>query len=882
MADEITIGSKAIKEVQDLRAELIKLSQDALNAGKTLSSISTPGMLNKSGGDNAKAGADLDTFKTKYIALSETIQKNAEKSRLAEIRLQQQRERAFDSFERNAKKEQATLAKTNSEYNRTQQQINTLTKAYNDLAVKKERYNNLSAYEEGRLKTLQAVTEKYNGTLKTVDANIGKSGRNVGNYASGWNGLGNSINQLTRELPAAAVSLNTLFLAWSNNIPMFFDEVSKLRKANIELAASGEPVKSVMKQVLGAFLSFGTLLSIGVTVLTLYGGKITEWVISLAKGEKSLSAIERAQQSLNKAQSEADKNTSSEITHLQLLASTAEDLRLPMEARKRAVTEMQDLYPHYLGNLSQEAILAGETSTAMAELAKNIMAAAVARGIEEEISKKAQADYKARKLLIGEINTDLKGYEAALKSFDKVTDQNQKEAYLLNVKVQFQQTRERKLAALKALTEQQDAENLILVNGYKKQVALSGKLGPDGKDEADKKAKKVKEQQREDIEGLENHLKAVGTLKDEIEKEISKVTTDSIIGNAEEQASANVQLELLIKLLKQLNDLPEADVKIVNNVKKSTEAIRQLSEETKRYLKSFIDDFSSNAGLKNLIDSFDVNDDNSLFSKIKDGLAFTKENWQATTVDIAESAQEMYNFITNASKANFDAEKDRLQSQYDIAFKYANGNKEAEEKLAADLAQKKKEIANREAKAKQKQAVFNIAIDTAQAAVAALPNFVLAGIVAAFGIAQAAIVASQEVPQFWMGGTHEGGLMMVNDGAGANFKETVVTPDGQIHKPQGKNVLMNAPKGTQIFTHDQWNDTLTDMLRGNGINRYNPMIEQPQGMTKDDFYEVMSNTLGGQTIERSVLDAEGFSRYTIKRGNMTRRINNRANGKSNR
>jgi len=67
MADEITIGTKAIKEVQELRAELIKLSQDALNAGRTLSSISTPGALNKSGGDNAIASAQLSELKTKYF-----------------------------------------------------------------------------------------------------------------------------------------------------------------------------------------------------------------------------------------------------------------------------------------------------------------------------------------------------------------------------------------------------------------------------------------------------------------------------------------------------------------------------------------------------------------------------------------------------------------------------------------------------------------------------------------------------------------------------------------------------------------------------------------------------------------------------------------------
>lgn len=880
MADEISIGSKAIKEVQDLRAELIKLSQDALNAGKTLSNISTPGGLNKAGGDNAKAGADLDAFKAKYISLNETIVKGAEKSRLAEIRLQQQREKAFDSFEKNAKKEEAALKKAEGAYQRYQNSVNAMTKTYNDLAIRKELGNTLSSKEEKQLATLSTRINQYQTALKTVDSQIGKNQRNVGNYASGYNALGNSINQLSREAPAFANSINTGFMALSNNFPALFDAISGIREQNKLLIAEGKPTTSLFKQLVSGIFSWQTALSLGVTLLTLYGGTIVKWISNLGKASDELSAVARAQQSLNKAQADADKGTSDEITHLQLLASTAQDLAVPMDARKRAVKEMQELYPHYLGNLSEEAILAGETSTQMAELAKNIMAAAVARGIEEEISKKAQADYKARKLLIGEINTDLQGYQKALKSFDKVTDQQQKEAYLLNVKVQFQQTRERKLAALKALTERQDAENEILVKGYKKQVELSGKLGPDGKDEADKKAARVKKEQREDIEGLENHLKIVGTLKDEIDAEISRLTTDRIVGSESVLPMINAQLEMLIKLRKQLFDVPTADVKILGDGPEiASRSLKQLSEETKNYLKTFVDEFASNAGLRNLIDSFDIDNEDSLFSKIKDGLAFTSDNWQASAVDIMESAQEMYNFISNASQGNFDAEKERLQAQYDIAVTFAGDSAAAKKKLDEDLEKRQKEIANREAKAKKQQAIYNIAIDTAQAVVAALPNFVLAGIVAAFGLAQALVVSSQEIPQYWMGGTHEGGLMMVNDGSGSNFKETVVTPDGNIHKPQGKNVIMDAPKGTQIFTHDQWQQSLNDMLKGNGISMSIPHQYNSSGITKDDMYDVLMDTLGSQPQYHSNFDADGAVTYILKGGNKTIINRNRGNGK---
>jgi len=855
------------KAMQDVAQTVID------NSKKMASAVSgiTPTAVNNKGAENAKLQAELDALKAKYSSLHDTIVKKAEQSRLAEIKLQQQREKAFDSFDKNAKKEQAVLEKNASLYNKTQQQINTLTKAYNDLSVKKERYGTLTANEEMRLKTLQTVTEKYNGVLKGTDANIGKYTRNVGNYASGYNALGNSINQLTREAPAFANSLNTGFMAISNNIPALTDAIKGIREQNALLRSEGQPTKSVLNQLAGAFFSWQTAISLGVTLLTLYGGTIVKWIGNLGKADSSLSSVTRAQQSLNKAQSEAEKNTSSEITHLQLLAATAEDLALPMNQRKIAVKEMQELYPHYLGNLSEEAILAGETSKQMAELAKNIMAAAVARGIEDEISKKAMSDYKARKLLIGELNTDLVKYQEYIKKFENVTNKDQREAYALNAKVQFQMARERKLAALKALEDQQNAENEILIKGYKRQVELSGKLGPDGKDEADKKTKKAKaEDPTPKIKELESSLKSVGTITAQINEEIDRLTVDRITSDESALPAINFQLDQLLKLKKQLNGVPDADVKILN-AKKSKQELDELTQSMKDYLKSFETEFIQNMGFT------------ETFKILNDEIEGFGENWQITTIAIMESAQELYSFLTQNSEANFNAEKERLQSQYDVSLKYAGDNKAAQEKLAEDLEKSKADIANREAKAKQKQAMFNIAIDTAQAILglwanpgfpAAIPLTIAVG---ALGAAQIAMVASQEIPQYWMGGTHDGGLMMVNDGVGSNYKETIVTPDGKVMKPQGRNVIMDAPKGTEIYTANQWQEQLHDMLMGKGIAMSNS--SQYHGITKNDMYEVMADTLGSQPQYVSNFDADGATDYIIRGGNKTIINKNRGNGR---
>ena len=61
-----------------------------------------------------------------------------------------------------------------------------------------------------------------------------------------------------------------------------------------------------------------------------------------------------------------------------------------------------------------------------------------------------------------------------------------------------------------------------------------------------------------------------------------------------------------------------------------------------------------------------------------------------------------------------------------------------------------------------------------------------------------------EVPQYATGTPDGGhpvnGPMMVNDGRGA---ETVITPDGRAFIPKGRNVVLNAPKGTHVLTAEE-------------------------------------------------------------------------------
>ena len=302
----------------------------------------------------------------------------------------------------------------------------------------------------------------------------------------------------------------------------------------------------------------------------------------------------------------------------------------------------------------------------------------------------------------------------------------------------------------------------------------------------------------------------------------------------------------------------------LNRIDEQIEKVKKAKEEIKSYLDSFAQEFASQAGFS------------ETFSMLSGEIEGFGKDFKVTFNAIAETAQETFNFINQFSQAGFDQEKERLQAQYDIALGFAGNSTEAQQKLAEELETRKKEIANRENEQKKRQAIFNIAIDTAQAIAATIGKtgffgIPLAFIVGALGLAQIALVQSQEVPQYAEGTDyHGGGLMIVNDGKGANFKEKIITPDGKVMIPDGRNVLMNAPKGTKVLTHEQ---QIQEMLNERGISMSNSI--NSSGMTADEMDNVLAKHFGKIQINNTTFDKNGIDSWFENNGSRTRRNENR-------
>lgn len=228
-------------------------------------------------------------------------------------------------------------------------------------------------------------TEEIYAKMKQLQEATGKYTLNVGNYKSAWDGLGVSAQQLVRELPSLAVSANTFFLAISNNIPMLVDEINKVKAANAAAAANGEQTVPVWKQVTKAFLSWNTVISLGITLLTVFGGDIIDWISKMVQGEKQADHMKEAMDGVNQAMQDGTKNAQQEIVRLNLLYNATQDTTKSINERKAAVDALQKEFPAYFKNISDEKILAGEAAGAYNELADAILRSARARAAEEKI-----------------------------------------------------------------------------------------------------------------------------------------------------------------------------------------------------------------------------------------------------------------------------------------------------------------------------------------------------------------------------------------------------------------------------------------------------------------------------------------------------------------
>lgn len=247
-------------------------------------------------------------------------------------------------------------------------------------------------------KKLEAETNAiYQQMIKLQEA-TGNYRLSVGHYQRTWDGLGISISQVVRELPAAAVSLNTFFLGISNNIPMVVDEINRLRAQNKALQAEGKATVSVTKSIVKALFSWNTALVILLTVFSMFGGQIIKWIGNLFKGRAAVISLTDALDNIAKELEETNGGYGDNIVSLKQLQQEWKNLKTTAEKNqwiKDNKSEFDKLGTTVNDVTDAENIFVNNTEAVIGALRLRAKAAAAQKLAAEQYEKALVARNKA-------------------------------------------------------------------------------------------------------------------------------------------------------------------------------------------------------------------------------------------------------------------------------------------------------------------------------------------------------------------------------------------------------------------------------------------------------------------------------------------------------
>lgn len=423
--------------------------------------------------------------------------------------------------------------------------------------------------------------------LKSIDAQMGNYQRNVGNYASHWNGLNVSVQQVARELPSLAIGWNTFFLAISNNLPMLTDELKKARIEYQAMQEAGQKGIPVWKQLTKSILSWQTALVVGITLLSVYGNDIMDWVASLFKGKGAIDDIVSAERMWVDAIKEGRSSSIKERRELELLYKATQDTSRSMQERNAAVDELQRKFPEYFENISNEDFLAGKAADSYNRLAGQILKTAQARAIQDKLVErsKEQLEYEdqlnnlfyERSVLNNKIRDAerrlTKGPAAATNAARDIYDLRKEAADL-----------DEKISEMQSKLRENERQTIKLEN----KLNIDDLLNPLGKTEG--KGKKSADEQANYQEDIAKRLSdtRISLIDDEYEKERAlaqkkyEENIASIKGNSEEENKLRANYEEILR-----NELLAIDKKYLDKIdeeerKRVKDSVKYKLEEKQR------------------------------------------------------------------------------------------------------------------------------------------------------------------------------------------------------------------------------------------------------------------------------------------------------------
>jgi hypothetical protein len=238
---------------------------------------------------------------------------------------------------------------------------------------------------------------------------------------SRYNVVGLDFARIIQDAPFGIIGVG-------NNITQLAQSFSSLGKA-------GDTLGTKVKLAFGQIFSSGNALVLGISILT------TAFTILQQKGffkteedakslDETLKEYQETLSGVAAATLKGAQDAQKEIASLKALEIQATNTSLSTKQRSDAVKELQELYPQYFSNLTEEQIKNGDVGEAYSKVTANLLAKAKAQAAVNEIAENGIALLRIETKLEEQRNQRLLKTSAAQAQIDALIEKRQKEGFL--------------------------------------------------------------------------------------------------------------------------------------------------------------------------------------------------------------------------------------------------------------------------------------------------------------------------------------------------------------------------------------------------------------------------------------------------------------------
>lgn len=405
-----------VTQIESVKAELLNMLKEVKDASAGISSsLSSTSSVSKGGRDDTRVQAgNVEQLYSAYQELTKAITEC--NKNLANLSSAQAKAVSSARSAISAQKEQAqgqmSLAQAYSTLSgliqqtgvsveqllQSQRQLNiaqkngevaakSATGSYNQLYAQYNLIKNvLNAMStemrnaEGVGKLWEAEALRIMNAMKGMQEATGKHTLSVGDYSKAFNELSIATQQVLREMPTLANSMQQFFIAISNNVPIFVDNLKRVKDE------TGSWV-TAMKGVLTSLFSWQTALLVVLTILP----KIAQAIHNKRKAQEEDNKATKTQISLlnllHEAMIAVQKAQAEDLSKTKTLVAVMNDLNRSNEDRITAATALKKIHKEQLANYSAEEIAMGKAKTKLDEITESLKAQAQARAVMNKITE---------------------------------------------------------------------------------------------------------------------------------------------------------------------------------------------------------------------------------------------------------------------------------------------------------------------------------------------------------------------------------------------------------------------------------------------------------------------------------------------------------------